>query len=162
MAILLLGPLAIAVFYFMHAPHYHFWFAESFLKLLGASLPLDRMGIILLGILALALSNVSWFKRWFASVPKAQVKVAKGMLVAGAVVYAGCIAVLYKFKMGQSAYMDGFQVSNRYFMVLAPTGIFMVAIMSYYLATIPKGVVKSAAWILLGVLLAFRFIRTLL
>lgn len=153
-------PTAIVMFYYTHSPKYHFWFAEGFDKLLGASLPLDRLGLILLALCVWALAQAPWFKKWFTAVPKAQVNILGAALIFGAIIYAGCIAVLYKFKMDAYPYMEGFQVSNRYFMVLAPAGIFLNTFAAHYLATCPKGVLKKTAWGLLILLLVYRVIRT--
>ncbi len=157
---LLLIPTGIALFYYAHSPKYHFWFAEGFDKLLGAALPVDRLGLIILALCVWALSQAAWFKRWFDPIHKVQFNVLAAGLLFGTIIYAGCLAVLYKFKMGQYGYMEGFQVSNRYFMALAPTGIFVTTFAAYYLAVIPKGVLKKGAWILLAVLLLYRILRT--
>ena len=158
--LLLLVPFGIAMFYYVHSPKYHFWFAEGFDKLLGAALPIDRLGTIMLALGVWAISKAGWFKRFFAPPQKTQVNVLSAGLLFGVIVYVGCLAVLYKFKIDARGYMDGFQVSNRYFMVLAPTGIFLTSFAAYYLAVTPKGIVKNGAWILLAVLLLFRILRT--
>ena len=42
-------PASASLFYAFHAPKYSFWLAESFMGLLGASLPVDRILIIAAG-----------------------------------------------------------------------------------------------------------------
>lgn len=158
--ILLVVPTLVSLFYYMHAPKYPFFLKNGMMKLLGASLPLDRLVIIFTAVLLLSLSGIKQLKKWFNPLDKALGLVLAGVLGFGAMVLAGCVAVLIKFKMGASLSNEGFEVSNRYFMVLAPVAILMTVASSYILFKLPKAwPIKQGVLIFLGALLLFRFYK---
>ena len=154
-----IAPAAVSLFYYFLSPKYHFWLKESFMGLLGASLPLDRLLIIALAAVLLGIASLKWSQSWFGRVNPRQGRGWRAALLFTFVVFAGCWAVLMKFQAGQTTDQEGFQVSNRYFMVLAPAGIIMTTMASYYIAVLPKGMLKKAAWIFLAVFFALRLWR---
>ncbi len=158
---LFIAPAVISLGYYILTPKYEFFLQESFMGLLGASLPVDRLAIISLGLVlwGLLALKISWFK--LKSISPQQWNLWSAALLFTLVIFAGCWALLWQFKAGQAPDKQGFQVSNRYFMVLAPVGIMMTTIASYYLATLPQAVWKRGIWIALGLLLLFRLIKVL-
>jgi hypothetical protein len=159
-------PIAIIGFYYTHAPKYRFWFAEGFMKLIGASISLDRLGLMALFGLFWAFSwgtFKGWWKelKWLPSLPSENLKVAGLYGALTGLVLAGCFAVLFQFKIHQMAKMDGFQISNRYFLCLAPLGIFATTLFSLYAVQSQKGIVKFLIIVALVALLLLRIDRTI-
>ncbi len=145
-------PAVVSFGYYLLCPKYQFWLAESFMKLLGASLPIDRMAIIGVGFLVwlwMAFTQAARLERWGAA------------MLFSAIIFMGCWLILLKFKMAATPSHEGFQVSNRYFMVLAPVGIIMTTMASYYLAVVPTGVLRYISWGMLLGLLGYRILKIL-
>jgi len=73
----------------------------------------------------------------------------------------GCAAVLFLFKISESASKEGFQISNRYFVCLAPIGIIATTLFSDCLVRAAnKKLVKGIVIFILGFLLLIRLLRT--
>lgn len=151
---LLAVPAAITAYYVKASGSMPFWFNESFMGILGASLPQDRLAIIGMGALVMGIAAIKWWK------PEYLQRFWLPFLFT-AFILAGCIAVLIKFKMeAVQPGGSGYPVSNRYFMLLVPPGIIMTTIASYYLVALSKGWVKTGVQWMLGALLIFRVYKT--
>lgn len=139
-------PVFIALFYYANVEKPPLGMIDTFMELLGASLPVDRMVIIGLALAWCFLVHREDRKFWQP-------------VVFTAIVLAGCLAVLIKFKISARP-MGGCYVSNRYFMVLAPVGIIMTTIASHYLVTRTKGLMQKGMFVLLAALLLARIYKT--
>ena len=128
---LTLLPAAVSVFYYFHSPQYHFVFSNTISQLIGASLPKDRMLILVLYPL---------FLGWYYWRDKGKVSVSDGFwregtsfLFLSALMVLSAIAVLLKLKMSVVEGRPGFQVSNRYLIYLTPVGIIGVTLFSIHI-----------------------------
>lgn len=158
-------PVAVIVFYYMYGPKYAFRFVDGFMALIGANIPMDRLFI--LGIFGLFWAFAWGYHRglwvqpsWFKGMEGAALRLsgAYGMLTG--LILAGCLAVLVLFKLHQPADGSGFQISNRYFICLAPLGIIATSLFSYYLVSASKWPLRLLILTFLGALLLWRIFRT--
>ena len=154
------GPIFITLGYFIVVPHANIFFVDGPMALLFASLPLDRISIIAIGLFVIGASAL------FGANPMPE-RIARLRLVQAAtsfllLIYCGCLLVLLKFKIDDPGFGDsiGTFVSNRYFIVLTPVGIVMTSIASYYILTLTKGYYKIMGGIFLCALMLLRFSRT--
>lgn len=158
--LLLLVPTVSSLFYYFHAPQYQFFIKNGAMKLLGANLAVDRMFIIACALFFWFLAQRHSLKKWFHPITPSGHLQFGTIIGFGVMVLAGCVAVYLKLKMGQSLHAEGFEVSNRYFMLLTPIGIMMTIAASYYMVTLSKDkILKQGVLIFLLVLLLFRILK---
>ncbi len=156
-------PSSICVIYYIHSPHYQFWFKDGPLQLISANIPKDRLLLlIILGIYILLQyilgrrhSGQIMFRRDKYSL------MVSDFLLFTALMLIGYMLVILKFQLGANLLHEGFQISNRYFIGLTPIGIIAFIISSIYLIKAHNNRVISVFIIIgLTVLLAFRIFRT--
>ncbi len=149
---LALLPLGICSFYYVHAPHYDFFFVDGPLALINASVPKDRLFIIFLSAAVLFVRCRG--KGWMA---RLEIKYLTYFLL----ILGAFGVLLLKLKYGGAGTGGGFQVSSRYFLSLVPAGIVGTVLFSVYLIqAFPSKVWRFAAVIFLAGLLIFRFHKT--
>ena len=151
------GPVFITAAYYIVVPHANIYFVDGPVALLGASLPLDRIAIIVGGLIIVGASVL------YRAKPLQEI-VDRHHLVQGAgffllLIYCGSLLILMKFKFEDLGFGDGY-VSNRYFIVLAPVGIVMTSIASHYITTLTKGFYRIVGLLMLFTLMVLRFSRT--
>lgn len=155
-------PVALCLFYHSHSPQYSFWFSDSPVQLISASIPKERLALMmgLGGILAF----LAFRKKEDASVP-----VVRRLLgVSGAyflfviVIFVESVLLLALFKLKAGAGQEGFPLSNRYFIYLTPVGIVGTALFSVELmrAFSKRIGAQAVLGIVLGLVLLFRMVRT--
>ena len=151
------GPVFITAAYYIVVPHANIYFVDGPVALLGASLPLDRIAIIVGGLTIVGASVL------YRAKPLREI-VDRHHLVQGAgffllLIYCGSLLILMKFKLEDLGFGDAY-VSNRYFIVLAPVGIVMTSIASHYITTLTKGFYRVVGLLMLSILMVLRFSRT--
>ena len=151
------GPVFITAAYYIVVPHANIYFVDGPVALLGASLPLDRIAIIVGGLIIVGASVL------YRARPLQEI-VDRHHLVQGAgffllLIYCGSLLILMKFKLEDLGFGDAY-VSNRYFIVLAPVGIVMTSIASHYITTLTKGFYRIVGLLMLFTLMVLRFSRT--
>ena len=151
------GPVFITAAYYIVVPHANIYFVDGPVALLGASLPLDRIAIIVGGLIIVGASVL------YRAKPLQEI-VDRHHLVQGAgffllLIYCGSLLILMKFKLEDLGFGDAY-VSNRYFIVLAPVGIVMTSIASHYITTLTKGFYRIVGLLMLFTLMVLRFSRT--
>ena len=125
----MLIPSMICLYYYLQSPQYRFWFADSPGELISANIPKDRFVLIFLFII---FALLYFYQR------KKNVQIIKTDLMQEGIVYLSFLglllaatgAIMLKFKLGESASHEGFQVSSRYFIYLAPAGIVAATLFS--------------------------------
>ncbi len=158
--VLFVGPAATALYYYAMARQYDIYFVDGAYALLGASLPIDRVAIIIFGSIL-----------WAASRPKVASKKVEAtkhdyriQSIAGSIllaaIYAGCLAIIIKFWLDAVPGIGTSFVSNRYFIVLAPIGIVMTTIASFSIIVLPHRLYKVIGLLVLASLMILRFSRT--
>ncbi len=152
------------LFYYLHSPHYQFYFIEGFMGLIGASFPKDRLFIC--GIFALYWI-LSWGRSrgwalpaWFKGMEPSALRWTGVYGALAVLVLAGYLGVLMIFKL-QETHTGIFQISNRYFICLAPLGIIATTLFSYYLVQTQKGPARVPILAGLGLFLLWRMARTI-
>ena len=157
----MVGPLFLSLYYYVQSPKFRFWFKEGPMELMGAVIPKDRFLII--AVFMVVLLGSYWVRRGTKTILFSQD--FQKFLVYGVFVflmiasYVGlCLLLIWK----ECLMTEGFQISNRYFMGLAPIGIIATVMASLYLYRLASpwwG--KMMVIIFLGSLLLFRMERTL-
>ena len=146
---LVLVPVMISIFYYLHAPQYSFFFVDGPMALINANIPKDRLFVIFLSALVLVVQCRGKDCKAYLEIKY----LAFLLLMLGAFGL-----VLLKLKWGQLEGRHGFQVSSRYFLSLTPVGIVGVVLFSVYLVrAFPSRVWKAVAIMILFCFLAFRF-----
>ncbi|MDP2652781.1 MAG: hypothetical protein Q8Q08_01995 [Candidatus Omnitrophota bacterium] len=151
-----LAPLMICGFYYATSPKYPFWFADSPVQLISACVPKDR-------VLLLFLLGAFVALRFFRGQGKTEdVKVGMRYLFFLGMVFAGYVAVIVMLLLKEKEGTEGFQVSNRYFIALAPLGIVATTQLSALCVRLLRGrpLLQKGAILGLAVLLAFRSWKT--
>ena len=152
------GPIFItAAYYIVVIPHLNIYFVDGPIALLGASLPLDRIAIIVSGLIIVGASVLYREKPLREIVDKPQL--LQGACFFLLLIYCGSILILMKFKFEDLGFGDSY-VSNRYFIFLAPVGIVMASIASHYITTLTKGFYRIVGLLILFTLMVLRFSRT--
>ncbi len=159
-------PVAIVMFYSMHAPKLTFWFKEGFMGLIGAGIPQDRFFILglfgLYWIFSWGISRSLWpASSWFKGIDPATLRLTGYYGVLTMLVLAGYLGTLVLLKLTASATNNGCQVPNRYFISLAPLGIIGVTLFSHYLVSFQKNFWRFSILALLFMLLVWRVFRTM-
>jgi len=157
-------PAVICSLYLITSPTFDFWFKEGFLALINASVPKDRLFIIFIFLVYLVVviqSKIKLPSSWkVKTLDHQDKKVMVGFLTYFSLILIGCLMVLIKLKLADSGASLGFQVSNRYFICLAPVGIIAVTLFSYYLVRASHNkIIQGMMFVALGVLLIFRILR---
>jgi hypothetical protein len=149
---LVLVPLGICIFYYLHAAHYPFFFVDGPVSLISANVPKERLFIILMAAAILAFQGGR--KGWAASVENKYLIFFILMLGAYGL-------VLLKLKYTHVVGWKGFQVSSRYFLSLLPAGIVGTVLFSdYFVRAYPGKIWKVVAVVILLCFLIFRFHKT--
>ncbi len=143
-------PTIMALFYYTHAPKYKFFFVDSMRELISANLPTDRL-------LILALFGVFWFFNGVKGEAKRLTGAFGGFTL---MVLLGCWVVLATLPLKDPDKIEGFRISNRYFICLAPLGIMATTLFSYYLTQAFKGWMRWLVVLALLVFLLWRMYRT--
>lgn len=165
--LILVVPMGVAVTYHLSALKLAFWFAEGPWALIGASIPLDRLLIVVMFGVYFALAyfcpkSALFTKLSIRSMGPQEKRTAGGYLGFVLLMLLGFLAVLMKLKMGESPNHQGFQISNRYFIPMTPIGIFATTLFSIYLVKASsKRTLRGAIFLSLAGLLVFRMIRTM-
>ncbi len=158
--LLLVIPMLISIFYFWHAPKYAFFIKNGMMKLFGANLAIDRMALIVIAGILIMAARSKTLKRWFHPVSTQHQKLFVNVITFGALILAGSAAIYMKLKTGQSSNGEGFEVSNRYFMLITPIGIMMTCFASYLMVVLAKHkVLKQGILIFITALLIFRVLK---
>ncbi len=148
---LVLLPLGICGFYYIHVPYSPSFFVDGPAALINANIPKDRLLFIFMSALVLIFQC-----RGKNCMAYLEIKyLAFFLLMLGAF---GLL--LLKLKYGQAVGRQGMQISNRYFLSLTPTGIVGTVLLSEYLIrAFPSRVWRVAAVVILAAFLVFRFQR---
>lgn len=155
-------PVCICIVYYFISPKFKFWFADSTVQLICASIPRDRILILAvylifvllyylqerIGIIKVYDQNTK-FDGWIYLVYTA-------MMLAAAV----AVSVLFSFSAGKGH--EGFQISNRYFIYLTPLGVIAATLFSVEMINSYRGQrpVQILLILCLTALLVFRLLRT--
>ncbi|VAX35003.1 hypothetical protein MNBD_UNCLBAC01-270 [hydrothermal vent metagenome] len=153
-------PVSICVLYYMNSPRYGFWFADGPIALLSANISKDRFLIIFGSSLYLL---YFWIKNKVQGQANSKDLKETGtycLFVTGTLA-AFCL-VLLKFKLGEAANQQGFQISNRYFIGLTPIGIIATTLFSVYLVKASNNkAIRTFIILVLAGLLLVRILRTM-
>ena len=150
---LVLLPLGICGFYYIHAPQYPSHFVDGPVALVNANIPKDRLFFIF--VTALVLIFQCWRKNWKA---RLEIKYLAFFLL----MLGGFGLLLLKLKYGQGEGQKILQISNRYFLSLTPAGIVGTVLLSEYLIrAFPSRAWRAAAIVILAGFLVFRAYRTI-
>lgn len=154
------GPVVVTVGYYFVVPHANIFFVDGPLALLGASLPLDRIAIIAIGLVIIGASALYGAHPILRRAER--LRLVQGTSSFLLLIYCGCLLVLLKFKIDDPGFGEsaGTYVSNRYFIVLAPIGIVMTSIASYFILALTKRYYKIIGVLFLCTLMILRFSRT--
>lgn len=129
--LLTLIPMGIAIFYYMRAPHYDFFFHYTPEQLLRDCFSRDRFYILFIFIFFLVVyysTGKTKFSRLFSSKVLLEGVVCFSLTAFMLLASFGIIAM---FKMRAVPYMQsGFPVSSRYFVYLTPIGIISTTLLS--------------------------------
>ena len=164
-ALMSAGPIFITAAYYIVVPHANMYLVDGPIALLGASLPLDRIAIIVVGLIIVGASVLYRAKPLGQIVDK--LHLLQGVSFFLLLIYCGAILILMKFRFEDLGFNEGYVrdcnagcVSNRYFIVLAPVGIVMTSIASHYITTLTKGFYRIVGLLMLLTLMVLRFSRT--
>lgn len=145
---LIVIPAVICVFYYAQAPKYDFYFVNGPMSLINANIPKDRL-LVIAGFLAFCFFK--WRGKKMADIAGVW---PYGLFTLGLLCLNGILLV--KLKLSQ--HEPGFQVSNRYFMVLTAVGTVATALFSIHLyRAVKRPVVKAMLGMVFMALLLFRF-----
>jgi len=166
-------PSLISFIYYLYSPKWQWWFANTPLELINASIPKDRFLIIFLfvGFLLLSLGQKRTDRlRFFNS---DVIKKGIPYLILTGLTVLSAFAVIFSFQLIANTDHQGFQVPGRYFIYLTPVGIIAVTLFSIQLwRACPPGqptgrrALRGKIWLQillaggLGCLILFRAVRT--
>ncbi len=160
---LMLVPVVIGLIYFVHSPHYPYWFDLNPGQMIRECFSRDRLYILLIYGFFLFLYGVQRkFSRLKIFADRSLVEAAPYFCLT-VLMLAGAFLIMLKFKLQENFQQEGFPVSSRHFIFLTPVGIISTALFSIHLV---KGLWKQK-WILLplavyiGYLVATRFIKNI-
>lgn len=151
-------PFLIIFFYYSRAVKFSFWFKEAPYHIIFASVPMDRLallGIFGLGLLIVVLkTSLKDLQERF----KLEILAFSNFLL----LLIAASALLLVFKMKETP-LNGFQVSNRYFIFLFPSSVAAMVLSSRGLIKLcgDHKLLKIAGIFLILVFLCYRFQRTL-
>lgn len=155
-------PVGICLFYFFHSPKFQFWFLEPPSLLIFASIPKDRM-LILGGYVVLLLGSFAQrkVKRLKLYAQDASWDGARYLALTSLMLLAACV-LMAVFKLREVSPEQGFQISNRYLIYLAPVGSIAVTLFSRDMVKAFKGKIWLQGVVVLGLaaLLILRISRT--
>ncbi len=150
---LVLIPVGICGFYYIHSPQYLSYFVDGPAALINANIPKDRLFFIFMAALVLIFQCRG--KNWKAYL---EIKYLVFLLL----MLGAFGLLLLKLKHGQPEGPRVLQVSNRYFLSLTPTGIVGIVLFSEYLVrAFPSKVWRAAVFVILAGFLVFRAYRTI-
>ncbi|MDO8675105.1 MAG: hypothetical protein Q7K71_03170 [Candidatus Omnitrophota bacterium] len=150
---LVLLPLGICGFYYIHSPQYLSYFVDGPVALINANISKDRLFFIFMSALVLIVQCRG--KDWKAHL---EIKYLAFFLL----MLGGFGLLLLKLKYGQGEGQKILQISNRYFLSLTPAGIVGTVLLSEYLIrAFPSRVWRAAAIVILAGFLVFRAYRTI-
>ncbi len=150
---LVLIPLGICGFYYLHAPHYPLFFVDGPVALISANIPKDRLFIIFMSAVVLFLQC-----RRKNTMARLEIKYLVFLLL----LLGGFGLVLFTLKYGQAEGQHGFRISSRYFLPLLPMGTVGTVLFSVYLVSaFPSRVWRAAAIMILAGFLLFRAHKTI-
>lgn len=161
-------PSAICLTYYALAPKYDFWFKEGPWALINASFSKDRLLILFIFALYFCFTYFRSKVTLLRKVPvnimseneRKQVGAYLGLTV---LMVLGSLLLLLRFKLGVGPVKQGFQISNRYFISLAPIGIVATTLFSIYLVKGVRGrLMQGLVLLFLAGLLLIRIYRTAL
>ena len=151
----------------MRTPQYTFWFKEGPLQLLSASFPKERLA--LMAIFGLAVLFIFIRSRqplrmfWRDKITQDQVfKVSIGAFMYAFLMLVGFSLLLIRFKILENTEYLSNQISNRYFIGLAPIAIIATTLISLYLVRMTQHAVwQKLIMAGLGILLLLRLYKTI-
>jgi len=164
---LLIVPAVLCVTYYLCAPKYQFWFADGPMALVSASIPKDRLLIIFVFAIYFCFVYLQPKVKYLGKFPikgmSAQEKRGGGAYFWLTVLMVGSyFLLLLKLKLGIGLEKQGFQISNRYFIGLAPIGIMATTLFSIYLVKCSRHKIIQGIMVLsLAGLLIIRILRTI-
>lgn len=136
-------PIFICIFYQTQAPRYKFWFHDGVLELITASIPKDRLILILIYVMCLLVTSFVMKKESMEKLGLCKLSLIDrkfsygGLVLLGSfVLFAGLI--LFYFKLFESGSTEGFQIANRYFIFLTPIGVIVTIFASIHLCQMAK------------------------
>lgn len=145
---MVLVPLGTCGFYYVHAPHYNFYFVNGPLALINANIPKDRLFMIFMIAIIFIIQRRG--QDWKSHL---EIKYLAFLLL----MLGAFGLMLLKLKYGQTQGPGSFQISSRYFLSLVPAGIMGVVLFSeYFLRAFPSRTWKLAAMAILICFFVFR------
>jgi len=159
-------PMAAGLAYYALAPKYKFWFQEGPWALVNASIPKDRFLIFFIFTLYYSLSRLQLkrgiFKKFSINVlSEDERRGLEAYFWLTALMISGSFLMLLKMKFDASPTLQGFQISNRYFISLVPVGIIATTLFSVFLVKGAKNrFIRWLVLLFLAALLVIRIYRT--
>lgn len=157
-------PWIISLFYYFKAPKYKFWFADSPLDLISASYSKERMFILfiylIVGLIIFINRRINKSKSKDTNLEIYNMKYV--IFVIGMMITA--VALVVKLKLGFDGKEGAFQVSNRYFVYLAPISIFATTLFTIDILAIFKThkFVKYTILFMILAVVIIRFVKSFL
>ncbi len=149
---LVLVPLGICTFYYIHARPNAYFFLDGPVALISANIPKDRLFIIFISAAVLIFQCRG--KKCMAHL---EIKYLVFLLL----MLGAFGLVLAKLNYSQAAGQNGFQVSSRYLLPLLPAGVVGTVFFSAYLVSaFPSKIWRAALIVILASFLVFRFHKT--
>jgi hypothetical protein len=154
-------PAVICLFYYGVSPHYKFHFTDTPFEVIGASLPKDRLAILTVYAIFVLFYFLQKKMRWMKIFSDGAILEGAPYLVCSFLMLAAAGIVVFLFKRSETP-GQGFMISNRYFMYLAPVGILAVSLSSLSMVrtSFRRKPVLLGIMMTLAALLIFRAIRT--
>lgn len=160
-------PVVAATTYHLSGLKLAFSFVHGPWALINASIPIDRLLIVLFfgGYFILdhfCLKSALFNKLSIRSMGLQEIRITGAYLGLFLLTLLGFLAMLMKLKMGESPHDEGFEISNRYFIPLTPIGIFATTLFSIYLVRASSNkLIRGAILLFLAGLLLVRIVRTM-
>lgn len=133
--LILILSMAFSIFYYLHAPKYHWWIDLPASEMFFLNYPRDRAFILLFGLL---ISIFAYFRKMLKN--NYFLLNEKGGFLAFAVgIISFVIGLLFYLNITAAEYLQGFAVQAKYFLFLAPLGIFLTTLLFKELLQCFKG-----------------------
>ena len=147
-------PIALCLVYYFGAPKYSFFFTDNVIQLISASFPKDRLALVFLlgGILSL---GILWKQK---GTLLEKLKNSNAAYLIFTVIMLGLTIVLMGLFHLKAHNNEGFPLSNRYFIYLAPIGAIAVTLFTAeaWKALAGKAWLRVGLVLFAGGLLVFR------
>ncbi len=162
--LLFILPTMISAYYYILAPKYNFWFLNSWVEVISANLPKDRVLVILFYIVFILVYYVNKFlnlgKNKTQGLNNVYYEVANAFLSFSLLTISGFLLFVAYLKIVEPIEKVGFIVSNRYFMPLTVIGIMaMIVFPVSLIKSTNNKIFKIVLIVLVGVLVLFRLIK---